>query len=240
MEDMDMTNSNETTDRDAWLVARRELLAQEKQLTQLRDAIGEQRRALPRLRLEQDYVFVSSEGPRRLVDLFEGKQQLLVYHFMFGPDRDVGCPSCSFWADHFDSMIVHLRQRDTAFVAVSRAPWTKLAAYAQRLGWRFPWVSSEHNTFNHDFAVSFSSAEVEAKAMLYNFGTQPAINRELPGASAFLRDGDTVFHTYSTYARGLDMLNPTYHWLDLTANGRDEAELSYPMAWVRRHDEYPG
>ncbi|MEM6991973.1 MAG: DUF899 domain-containing protein [Myxococcota bacterium] len=232
-----MPNSNEITDKDGWLGARRELLAREKELTRLRDEVSQLRRELPRQRIATAYRFESTTGSKSLSDLFGAHRQLLVYHFMFGTDWDAGCPSCSFWADQFDAMIPHLAQRDSAFVVVSKAPLAKLQAFRERMGWGFEWVSSADSTFNEDFAVSFTEAEVESKDKIYNFGTM-APGREMPGASAFVRDGDDVFRTYSTYSRGLDMLNATYHWLDLSALGRDEAELPWPMAWVKRHDEY--
>lgn len=233
-----MANPKKIADKQSWLDARRALLAKEKEFTRLRDALSEQRRALPWVRIEEDYIFDSPDGKRTLAELFGSRTQLLVYHFMFGADWDAGCPSCSFWADHFDAMQPHLAERDTSFAAISVAPQAKLTAFAKRMGWRFPWVSSAENTFNRDFAVSFSESDVESSEKLYNFGTKAPQGRELPGASAFVRDGDSIFLTYSTYTRGLDILNGTYHWLDLTAKGRDEAELPWTMAWVRRHDEY--
>ncbi|MCH9682577.1 MAG: DUF899 domain-containing protein [Deltaproteobacteria bacterium] len=235
-----MVNSQPNPGPDAWLDARRALLVREKELTRLRDEVSALRRALPHRPMERAYVFDSPQGPRSMLDLFGDSQQLLVYHFMFGPDWEAGCPSCTFWADHFDPMIPHLRARDTAFAVVSSAPLAKLQPYAERMGWRFPWVCSATNEFNREFAVTFSEQEVAGRSPLYNFGTQSAHGQQMPGASAFLRKGDEIVHTYSTYSRGLDILNGTYHWLDLTAKGRDEAQLTHPMAWVRRHDEYPG
>ncbi len=212
-------------------------MVREKELTRLRDEVSALRRALPRRRITTDYVFAGPDGSIRLGDLFVGCSQLVLYHFMFGPDWEAGCPSCSFWADHFDAQIPHLRARDTGFAVVSRGPLEKLQAYAERMGWKFPWVSSAQTTFNRDFAVSFDPQEVASQQPLYNFDTLPAYP-EMPGLSVFCREGDTIFHTYSTYARGLDMLNSTYHLLDLTPKGRDEDGLTFPMAWVRRHDEY--
>lgn len=234
-----MANSHEITDQEQWTTARRALLAKEKEFTRLRDELSALRRSLPRRRVETPYVFEGPEGSRSLADLFGDSSQLIVYHFMFGTQWEAGCPSCSFWADHFDAMIPHLRARDTAFAVVSRGPLASLRAYAERMGWRFPWVSSAANDFNTDFAVSFSEEQVAAKESLYNFGTQAPMGQEMPGASVFVRDGEDILHTYSTYTRGLDILNGTYHWLDLTPKGRDEAELPYTMAWVKRHDEYP-
>jgi predicted dithiol-disulfide oxidoreductase (DUF899 family) len=184
-------------------------------------------------------VFEGPSGDVSLEALFGGHSQLIVYHFMFGPEWEAGCSSCTFWADHFDPMIAHLGARDTAFAVVSRAPLTKLRAYAERMGWHFTWVSSANNDFNHEFAVSFDEQQLERGDKLYNFGTLAPMSSEMPGASVFLRSGDGILHTYSTYTRGLDILNGTYHWLDLTPKGRDEAGLPYTMAWVKRHDEYP-
>lgn len=232
-----MGNADHTPDPQ-WLAARLELMAKEKQLTRVRDELAAMRRAMPRRKIERDYTFSTPSGPARLADLFGGHSQLLVYHFMFGPDWETGCPSCSFWADHFDAMVPHLAQRDVAFAVVSRAPLATLTAFAERMGWKFSWVSSAQTEFNHDFAVSFSPEEVDSKALVYNFGTQPAHGQELPGASAFIKEDGDVFHSYSTYTRGLDALNGTYQWLDLAPKGRDESELPWPMAWVKRHDEY--
>ncbi len=232
-----MQSPPEVTDMASWLQARKQLLAREKELTRLRDEVSALRRALPRRRLQTEYVFDGQNGPTPLIELFDGCSQLVVYHFMFGPEWEAGCPSCSFWADHFDAHIPHLRARDTGFAVVSRGPLTSLQAYQKRMGWQFTWVSSANNTFNHDFAVSFTPEEVESKRRVYNFGTMTA-HPEMPGVSVFSRDGDTIFHTYSTYGRGLDILNGAYHLLDLTPKGRDEAEFPFPMAWVRRHDEY--
>ncbi|TPV95141.1 MAG: DUF899 domain-containing protein [Myxococcales bacterium FL481] len=228
----------ETADTESWTQARLELLAREKELTRLQDEVNARRQALPRRRIEPSYVFDGADGPMSLRDLFGPCDQLLVYHFMFGPDWQEGCKSCSFWADHFDVMIPHLRARGIAFAAISRAPYPKLQAYAQRMGWSFRWLSSAANSFNRDFRVSFSEDEIASGDKLYNFGTLRAPASEMPGASAFQRRGDTVFHAYSTYTRGLDILNGTYRWIDMSPRGRNEAAFEYPMSWVRRHDEY--
>ena len=225
----------ETEQYRQWLAARLDLLAREKQLTHLRDELAAERRALPRVPV-QDYRFESQEGPTALSTLFDGSGQLIVYHFMLGPDWEQPCKSCSFWAEHFDGIRVHLRHRDANLVAVSRAPIEKIAAVRERMGWRFPWVSSLDSSFNYDFGVSFT--EEQQGQPLYNFGTIKAGSGELPGVSVFARDGDALFHTYSAYARGLDALNGTYQWLDLLPRGRDEAGLSYPMEWVRLKDSY--
>jgi predicted dithiol-disulfide oxidoreductase (DUF899 family) len=221
---------------DQWRAARRALLEREKEFTRARDALSAARRALPWEKVETDYVFEGAHGCVTLADLFRGRGQLIVYHFMFGPDWEAGCKSCSFWADNFDRIIVHLRARDTNMVAISRGPYQRLAAYRQRMGWSFEWVSSLGNTFNQDFAVSFP--EHEKQGNNYNFGTQHFGGEEAPGISVFVREGNGIYHTYSTYARGLDMVNGAYHLLDLVPKGRDEADLSFTMEWVRRHDEY--
>ncbi len=225
--------------RSEWLAEREALLAKEKAFTRLRDELSAERRALPWVRIENDYVFEGASGKVRLADLFTGRGQLIIYHFMFHPDWNAGCKSCSFWADNFNAVIAHLNQRDVSMAAVSRAPFDKLAAFKKRMGWSFEWVSSYGNDFNHDFAVSFSPDEVKLNEKNYNFGTQHFPGPEAPGMSVFCKDGDgEIYHTYSCFARGLDMLNGAYHHLDLVPKGRDEAALSYPMAWVRLRDEY--
>ena len=222
-----------------WLAARKALLAREKEFTRARDALSAERRNLPWVKIEKDYAFDTPQGRRGLSDLFAGKSQLVIYHFMLGPGWIQGCPSCSYLADHFDGMTIHLSQRDVTFMAVSRAPLTEIEAYKRRMGWRFPWGSSFGSDFNRDFAVSFSKEEAAAKALSYNYGTEPVHAEELPGLSAFYKDEQgEVFHTYSTYARGLDILVGTYNVLDMAPKGRDEGALPWTMAWVRRHDEY--
>ena len=223
---------------DEWLAARRALLDKEKAFTRARDALSAERRALPWKRVETDYVFEGARGSVSLADLFAGRGQLIVYHFMFGPDWEAGCKSCSFWADNYDGAVAHLNARDTNLVAVSRAPYPRLAAYRQRMGWHFEWVSSLGNTFNRDFAVSFPE-DGGPEGNNYNFGTIRFDGEEAPGISVFAREGDAICHTYSCYARGLDMLNGAYHLLDLVPKGRDEDGLRFTMEWVRRHDEYP-
>ena len=218
-----------------WLAARKALLAKEKAFTQMREELARERRALPWVKVEKNYAFDAPEGKVTLADLFDRKSQLIVQHFMFGPDWNEGCPSCSFWTDNFNGIDVHLAHRDTAFVLVSRGPIDKLEAYRKRMGWKLRWVSSLHNDFNFDFAVSFQPDEKAAK---YNFGTIVPYGQENPGFSAFRRDEDgTIYRTYSTYARGLDTLNGTYQLLDITSKGRDE-QSDHPMSWVRRHDRY--
>jgi predicted dithiol-disulfide oxidoreductase (DUF899 family) len=221
-----------------WTAARLDLLAKEKAFTRARDELSAARRALPWEKVEQDYVFESETGPRTFADLFAGNSQLIVYHFMFGPDWKAGCKSCSFWADNFDRIVVHLNHRDTNLVLVSRAPLDRLIAYRKRMGWSLDWVSSLGNSFNHDFAVSFTPKEIASEKKNYNFATQRFRMDEAPGISVFAKDGAAVYRTYSTYSRGLDMLNGAYHLLDLVPKGRDEEGLSHGMEWLRRRDEY--
>jgi predicted dithiol-disulfide oxidoreductase (DUF899 family) len=226
---------------DEWLRARIELLAREKELTRLRDDLAVARRALPRERVTKEHVFEGPHGDVTLSDLFAGRSQLLVYHFMFGPDWERGCKSCSFWADGFQATPPHLAARDVSFAAISRAPLAKLEAFARRLGWSFPWFSSGKTDFNLDYGVSFAERDVTAKRPLYNFGTSRPEGTEMPGLSCFVRGDDgAVLHSYSTYGRGIEAFNPTYQLLDLAPRGRDEGALSFPMAWVRLHDEYGG
>jgi predicted dithiol-disulfide oxidoreductase (DUF899 family) len=225
--------------RREWIEARKAHLAHEKEFTRARDRLSEERRALPWVKVDKAYLFDSPEGKQTLADLFKGKSQLVVQHFMFAPDWNEGCKSCSFWADGFERMIPHLAARDTTLVAVSRAPLSKLLPFKQRMGWTFDWVSSADSDFNYDYAVSFTSDEVKSGAKVYNFGTSGFHIEEAPGISAFYRNeaGD-IFHTYSCFARGLDMMNAAYHYLDLTPLGRHEDGLPYPMDWVRLRDQY--
>lgn len=225
--------------RDEWVAERKALLAQEKELTRRRDEIARKRRALPWVRVDKAYVFAAPEGRRSLADLFGGRGQLLVQHFMLGPDWEEGCPSCSFMADHMDGMNVHLSHRDVAFVAVSRAPLDQIERFRRRMGWRFAWVSSHGTGFNHDFGVSFTPEEVAKGTIDYNFGPSSMATEELPGISAFLRnDKGEVFHTYSTYGRGVEAMMGTYSMLDLMPKGRDGNDADDVMAWVRHHDRY--
>lgn len=221
---------------DDWLAARRELLKAEKELTHLRDKVARQRLALPWVRVDKEYVFDTLEGPRTLGDLFDGRSQLLVQHFMFAPEWKEGCKSCSFMADHTDGMNRHLAHHDVTMVAVSRAPLDKLESYRQRMGWQFRWVSSFGNDFNRDFRVTFTPEEVASGHIDYNFGEWPEIGAEWPGISAFYKDeAGTVFRTYSTFGRGVEVMMGTYAMLDLTPKGRNESD---GMDWVRRHDRY--
>jgi predicted dithiol-disulfide oxidoreductase (DUF899 family) len=219
-----------------WRAARLALLDREKQLTRLRDEVAAERRRLPWQRVSKRYVFRGADGEQSLPDLFAGRSQLLVYHFMFGPDWAEGCPSCSFWADSYDGVAVHLAHRDVSLVAVSRAPWPALDAYQRRMGWSFRWYSSQGSDFNRDYHVSFDPGDGPAE---YNYREIADTGDELPGISAFVKDaGGDVYHTYSAYSRGLDALNSGYQLLDLVAKGRDEASLPWSMAWLRRHDAY--
>ncbi|MGF1599149.1 MAG: DUF899 domain-containing protein [Acidimicrobiales bacterium] len=224
------TNAPRIGRREEWLRERLALLHEEKELTRRRDALSAARRALPWVPVEREYTFVTPDGTRTLDGLFEGRTQLIVNHFMFGPDWSEGCPSCSFWADSFDGIGVHLTARDTSFVAVSRAPLSSLLAYRARMGWTFPWVSSLNTTFNEDFSVS--------NAQTYNYSPVKNPMEESPGLSTFIRRDGQVFHTYSCYARGLDPFNTAYQLLDVTPLGRAEDDLPWPMAWLRRHDDY--
>ncbi|MEX0590832.1 MAG: DUF899 domain-containing protein [Xanthobacteraceae bacterium] len=222
-----------------WLTARKELLAKEKEFTWLRDELSRQRRELPWVKVEKNYAFQGPNGKESLSDLFAGRSQLVVYHFMFDPSWTAGCKSCSFWADNFNSIIVHLNQRDVSMVAISTAPCAQLDAFQKRMGWNFKWLSAGDNGFNRDLGVTFTQEELKTGKPLYNFGTSKFGGPEAPGISVFCKnDAGEIFRTYSTYSRGLDMLNGAYHYLDLVPKGRDEDKLSYGMEWVRLRDEY--
>jgi len=222
-----------------WLAARKRLLNREKEADRLRDQISAERRSLPWRKVEKPYVFESPDGPRTLADLFGGHSQLVIYHFMFGPDWQEGCPSCSFVSDHFDGALLHLAARDVALVAVSRASLVKLEAFKTRMGWKFPWVSSGRSDFNTDFQVSFSEEEVARGEVTYNYQLQGFPSTEAPGVSVFAKSSDgPIFHTYSTYGRGVEVLMGTYRILDLVPKGRNEKGLRFPMEWVRYHDRY--
>ncbi len=223
--------------RNEWIAERKALLAHEKELTRMSDRIAAERRALPWVRVEKNYLFDTSDGERSLVDLFGGRRQLTIQHFMFAPGWEQGCPSCSFMADHSDGMNVHLAHRNVTLVAVSRAPLSEIERFRQRMGWRFKWVSSHGSDFNYDFRVSFTPEEVAKGKLDYNYGTSPHAEEELPGISVFFRnDANEVFHTYSTYARGVEVMMGTYAMLDLTPKGRGEG--GNKMGWVRHHDRY--
>ena len=224
---------------DEWIDARRQLLAKEKNFLRLRDELSRERRELPWERVAKSYVFDGAVGRETLADLFEGRSQLIVYHFMFSPDAENGCKSCSFWADSYNGIIPHLNQRDVSFAAVSRAPLPKLQAFAARLGWSFKWVSSGNNDFNYDYHVSFRPEDVSHGTATYNYADYSQSMPDLPGFSVFFKDtGGDIFHTYSTYSRGLDPMNVAYQLLDLVPKGRDEAGLLYSMAWLKLHDQY--
>jgi predicted dithiol-disulfide oxidoreductase (DUF899 family) len=221
-----------------WIAARKAFLVKEKKFSKLRDELARQRRALPWEKVGTNYLFDGPDGKETLADLFDDKSQLVTYHFMFGPDWREGCPHCSFWADHYDSVNWHIGQRDTTLVVVSRAPMKDIAAFKKRMGWKFNWVSSLRNTFNFDLNVSFTPEQIKSGKMIYNYAPLDMKIDEREGVSAFYKDkrGD-IYHTYSAYARGIDLLNTTYNFLDLTAKGRDEnPEAS--QNWVRYHDGY--
>jgi predicted dithiol-disulfide oxidoreductase (DUF899 family) len=216
-----------------WIAARERFLAKEKEFTQLRDELTRERRELPWERVEKPYLFDSENGRERLADLFGNRSQLIVYHFMYDPDWEIGCPSCSFWADNFNGITPHLGRRDVSLVAIARAPLPKLQAQARKLGWTFKWVSSFGSDFNFDYNVSFSEETLTRGKGLYNYTTRKITRTELPGISVFFKDEKQVFHTYSSYGRGIDLLNTAYHYLDIAPKGRDEGGLPYPMAWVK-------
>jgi predicted dithiol-disulfide oxidoreductase (DUF899 family) len=222
-----------------WVAARRKLLAREKEFQRLRDELSRERRELPWERVEKRYVFDGPNGPASLAELFGGRSQLVVYHFMFAPDWEAGCKSCSFWADSYNGVVAHLQARDVSLAAISRAPLPKLQAFARRMGWSFAWLSAANNDFNYDYHVSFRPEEVAAGTAEYNYVRYEKPMADLPGFSVFYQDpAGGIFHTYSTYARGLDPMNAAYQLLDLVPKGRDEASLPHPMAWVRHHDRY--
>jgi len=227
--------------RDQWLVARKAYLAEEKAFSKARDALSKKRRELPWEKVEKNYVFDGPNGKETLADLFGGKSQLIVYHFMLGPDWETGCPSCSFLADHFDGPLIHLAQRDVTFLVVSRAPLPQIEKFKARMGWRFKWVSSFGNDFNFDYQVSATPEEKAGGKAMYNYELTTFPSDERPGASVFYKnESGEVFHTYSSYGRGLDILIGAYNLLDLAPKGRDEDGLKWSMAWVRHHDRYEG
>ena len=219
---------------DDWLAARKELLAEEKAFTRARDELTKQRQSLPWEAVETEYVFDGPNGRETLAEVFDGRSQLVVYHFMFPAEDDAGCPGCSFWADNFDGIVEHLAHRDVTMVAISRAPYPKLAAYEQRMGWSFKWLSSGENQFNYDFGASFRPEQRDEP--VYNFGTLAPANSDREGISVFAKEDGAVFRTYSTFARGIDLMNTAYNYLDLVPKGRDEDGRGF--FWLRRHDEY--
>ena len=231
--------NHDIVSRERWLDQRLALLAREKELTRLRDQVARERRALPWQRVQKNYVFDTPQGPRTLAELFEGRHQLLVQHFMLAPDWEQGCKSCSFMADHNDGAAPHLAQRDVTLIAVSRAPLAQIERFRKRMGWQFPWASSNGSDFNRDFGVSFTTAEVARGEVAYNYRMQAFPVEEAPGISVFYRnDAGEIFHTYSTYGRGVEVMMGTYNLLDLVPKGRDEDGLEHTMEWVRHHDRY--
>jgi predicted dithiol-disulfide oxidoreductase (DUF899 family) len=222
-----------------WVAARRELLKKEKEYTRRGDELARERRELPWVKVEKEYVFDGPKGKENLADLFDGRSQLAVYHFMFGPDWQEGCPSCSFNMDHTDGALVHLAQRDVSFAAISRAPSEKIAAFKKRMGWKFHWVSSFSTDFNYDYRVSFTKEEMAAGKVDYNFEMAAFPSAEAPGLSAFYKDKNgSIYHTYSAYARGSERTMNTYNYLDFMPKGRDEDKLPFTMVWLRHHDRY--
>jgi len=228
---------NQVVSHKEWLAARTKLLAREKEFTKMRDELSKAVQALPWEKVEKSYTFEGPRGKESLADLFEGRSQLVVYHFMFTPDWDAGCPHCSFWADNFDPVIVHMNQRDVTMVAISRAPYAKLAAYEKRMGWKFKWLSSHGTDFNYDLNVSFTDEDRKAGRAFFNFKEGDPGFSDREGMSVFYKDeSGGIFHTYSTYARGIDLLNTAYNYIDLVPKGRDEGGRS--QYWVKRRDEY--
>jgi predicted dithiol-disulfide oxidoreductase (DUF899 family) len=232
------TKEHKVVSENEWLAARKALLAKEKKFNRLRDQLNQQRRNLPWVKVDKEYIFDGPNGNETLAGLFGGKSQLIVYHFMFGPGWKEGCPHCSFWVDHFEGALVHLNQRDTTLAVISRAPLKEIAPFKKRMGWKFKWLSSFKSDFNFDYHVSFTPEEIKSGTLSYNYGKIKMKIDELQGTSAFYKDksGD-IFHTYSTYSRGIDLLNTTYNFLDLTAKGRDE-NPDRTQDWVRYHDQY--
>jgi predicted dithiol-disulfide oxidoreductase (DUF899 family) len=233
------TQTPRVVGHDDWLRARVEFLRKEKEFTHLREDLARQRRELPWELVVKNYTFEGPNGPVSLAALFDGRSQLLVYHFMLGPDWKEGCPGCSFVSDHIDGAMSHINARDITLVAVSRAPLSQIVPFKQRMGWRFPWFSSHASDFNFDYRVSFTKEAIAAGKNRYNYGSQASPGEEGPGLSAFYKDAaGNIFHTYSAYARGLDPLLGAYQFIDLAPKGRNEEALKSPMAWVRHHDRY--
>jgi len=223
--------------REKWNALRKALLVKEKKFTRQREQLAQQRRSLPWVKVDKDYVFDGPNGRETLAQLFGKKSQLIVYHFMFGPGWKDGCPHCSFWSDHYDAMLPHLGARDTSFVVISRAPLAEIKPFQKRMGWSFPWVSSNRNDFNYDYHVSFHPEDIKRKTATYNYAKLDMDISDREGISVFTKDKKgNIFHTYSTFARGIDIVNPTYHFLDLVPKGRDERGRG--QFWVRYHDKY--
>ena len=232
--------TNQVVSRQEWSDARNRLLIKEKEYTRLGDQLSEERRRLPWERVEKEYIFDGPAGKETLAELFAGNSQLAVYHFMFGPDWDAGCPHCSFWADNFNGIDIHLKHRDVTFIAISHAPLDKLEAFKRRMGWRFKWVSAGENGFNYDYCVTFTPEQLAKGEIYYNYAVTKLVRSEMPGISAFYKDPKEgeIYHTYSAYGRGLDTVNGAYRWLDLMPKGRDEVNLAFKQSWVRHHDRY--
>jgi predicted dithiol-disulfide oxidoreductase (DUF899 family) len=224
---------------DEWLSARNAFLKKEKEFTRLRDELSKGRRDLPWEKVEKQYLFDGPNGQETLADLFEKRSQLIVYHFMFAPEWDAGCPHCSFWADNFNPITIHLNHRDVTMVAISRAPLAKIESFRKRMGWSFKWLSSGKNSFNYDFDVSFTPESLKNGTAHYNYEKADFNHQDREGVSVFYKDeAGSIFHTYSAYARGIDILNTAYNYLDLAPKGRDEDELDFTQSWVRYHDQY--
>jgi predicted dithiol-disulfide oxidoreductase (DUF899 family) len=240
MNEKERTMNGSTVSQEEWIAARRQLLTKEKELTKLQDEVNRQRRQMPRVKVEKDYFFDTPDGRKTLAELFEGRSQLIVYHFMFGPGWKAGCVGCSFFADHVDGANIHLAHHDVTFVAISRATLLEIEAYKKRMGWRFNWVSSSGGDFNYDYHVSFAKDELATGKVYYNYEMTEASMEDLHGTSVFIKDETgAIFHTYSAYARGDERGLGTYMFLDLTPNGRNETGPNYNLTdWVRRHDEY--
>jgi predicted dithiol-disulfide oxidoreductase (DUF899 family) len=235
---LNKVTQNPVVSREEWLEARRALLLREKEATHLRDKVNAERTALPWVKVDKDYTFDTPQGPKSLADLFDGRSQLMVYHFMFGPEWEAGCPGCSFLADHLDGTLAHLNHHDVTLVSVARAPLAKIEAYKTRMGWKFPWVSSFGSDFNFDYHVSFTPEDLAKDKVFYNFTSvaPDEANDELPGLSAFYKnEKGEVFHTYSSYARGAEEILGTLMILDHAPKGRNEDST---MDFVKRHDEY--
>jgi len=233
------TREHQVVSPKEWIASRKELLRKEKEFTKLRDELSRQRRELPWEEVEKKYVFEGPNGKQTLADLFDGRSQLIVYHFMFGPGWEAGCPSCSLLSDHIDGSLAHLANRDVTLVVVSRAPLAQIEAFKKRMGWRFQWLSSFGNDFNRDYHVSFTKEEMAQGKVYYNYDMTEFPSEEAPGASVFYKNSTgNIFHTYSAYQRGLDMMIGAYNYLDIAPKGRDEDALAFTMSWVRHHDRY--
>ena len=231
--------THKVVSREEWLAVRTAFLTKEKEFTRLRDELSRERRALPWVRVEKTYTFDGPRGRETLADLLDGRSQLVVYHFMFSPEWDEGCKHCSFWADNFNGIDVHLKNRDVSFVAISRAPLAKIEAFRKRMGWTFKWLSSSGTDFNYDFHASFTPEALRSGSAVYNYAKLEMDISDREGISVFYKDeGGAVFHTYSCYARGIDLVNGAYNFLDLVPKGRDEEGHEFAQFWVQDHDAY--